>query len=150
MVVLVTLIMPMRYKILWKLILNNILFSQNLPEEFLILNVLIIDPRKHDNYINESILQRSNKRFSPYYTKSKLNQENQTNLSVEGQNVQRLLIFGVYKSSPVHFCTNFASTANATLFTYDRDAPRVGTLLQAVREVQDPHLLNIHPRSSAH
>ncbi|KII64574.1 hypothetical protein RF11_06330 [Thelohanellus kitauei] len=33
--------------------------------------------------------------------------------------------------APVHECTNFTSIAIATLFTCDRAAPRVGTLLQA-------------------
>ncbi|KII70743.1 hypothetical protein RF11_09966 [Thelohanellus kitauei] len=45
----------------------------------------------------------------------------------------------------VHFCTDFTSTANATVSTYGRDVLRRGTLLQAVRVLQDSHLLNTHP-----
>ncbi|KII73597.1 hypothetical protein RF11_05081 [Thelohanellus kitauei] len=37
----------------------------------------------------------------------------------------------VYKPAPVHFCTDFTSTANATVSTYGRDVPRGGTLLHA-------------------
>ncbi|KII64155.1 hypothetical protein RF11_14813 [Thelohanellus kitauei] len=43
----------------------------------------------------------------------------------------------VYKLTPVHYCTDFISTANATVSTYGRDVPREGTLLQPVRVVQD-------------
>ncbi|KII71280.1 hypothetical protein RF11_08776 [Thelohanellus kitauei] len=51
----------------------------------------------------------------------------------------------VLKPAPVHFCTDFMSTANATVSTYGRDELRGGTLLQAVRVVQDSHLINTHP-----
>ncbi|KII66118.1 hypothetical protein RF11_11934 [Thelohanellus kitauei] len=51
----------------------------------------------------------------------------------------------VFKPAPVHFCTDFTSTASATVSTYGRDVLRLGTLLQAVRVVQDSHLLNTHP-----
>ncbi|KII70717.1 hypothetical protein RF11_09052 [Thelohanellus kitauei] len=51
----------------------------------------------------------------------------------------------VYKTVPVHFCTDLTSTANATDPHTCRAAPRHGTLLQAVRVVYDSHLLNIHP-----
>ncbi|KII72699.1 hypothetical protein RF11_15208 [Thelohanellus kitauei] len=51
----------------------------------------------------------------------------------------------VFKPAPVHFCTDFTSTANATVSTYGRDIPRLGTFLQAVKVVQDSHLLNTHP-----
>ncbi|KII64157.1 hypothetical protein RF11_00858 [Thelohanellus kitauei] len=49
----------------------------------------------------------------------------------------------VFKPAPVHFCTDFTSTASSTVSTYGRVVPRGGTLLQAVRVVQD-HLLNTH------
>ncbi|KII74969.1 hypothetical protein RF11_16427 [Thelohanellus kitauei] len=51
----------------------------------------------------------------------------------------------VFKPAPVHFCTDFTSTANATVSTYCRDVLRLGTLLQAVRVVQASHLLSTHP-----
>ncbi|KII70755.1 hypothetical protein RF11_09978 [Thelohanellus kitauei] len=51
----------------------------------------------------------------------------------------------VFKPAPVRFCTDFTSTANATVSTYGRDVLREGTLLQAVRVVQDSHLLKTHP-----
>ncbi|KII68034.1 hypothetical protein RF11_02037 [Thelohanellus kitauei] len=51
----------------------------------------------------------------------------------------------VYKPASVHFCTDFTSTANATVSTYGRDIPRGGTLLQAAKVVQGSHLLNIYP-----
>ncbi|KII72945.1 hypothetical protein RF11_12315 [Thelohanellus kitauei] len=51
----------------------------------------------------------------------------------------------VLKTAPVHFCTNFTSTANAMVSTYGRDVLQGGTLLQAVRLVQYSHLLNNHP-----
>ncbi|KII63612.1 hypothetical protein RF11_12119 [Thelohanellus kitauei] len=51
----------------------------------------------------------------------------------------------VFKPAPVHFCTDFTSTANATVSTYSRDVPPLGTFLQAVKLVQDSHLLNTHP-----
>ncbi|KII62280.1 hypothetical protein RF11_09598 [Thelohanellus kitauei] len=50
----------------------------------------------------------------------------------------------VFIPAPVHFCTDFTSTANATVSTYGRDVLREDTLLQAVRVVQDIHLLNTH------
>ncbi|KII69464.1 hypothetical protein RF11_11110 [Thelohanellus kitauei] len=56
----------------------------------------------------------------------------------------------VYKPAPVHFCTYFILTANATLSMYGRDVPQRGTLLRADRVVQESHLLSIHPLSSAH
>ncbi|KII65077.1 hypothetical protein RF11_05656 [Thelohanellus kitauei] len=46
------------------------------------------------------------------------------------------------------FCSqleDFTSTASATVSTYGRVVLRGGTLLQAVRVVQDSHLLNTHP-----
>ncbi|KII61496.1 hypothetical protein RF11_12912 [Thelohanellus kitauei] len=51
----------------------------------------------------------------------------------------------VFKPAPVHCCTDFTSTAIATVSTYGRDIRRIGTLLQAVRVVQDLHPLNTHP-----
>ncbi|KII74847.1 hypothetical protein RF11_12989 [Thelohanellus kitauei] len=43
----------------------------------------------------------------------------------------------VFKPAPVHLCTDFTSTASATVST--------GPLLQTVRVVQDSNLLNTHP-----
>ncbi|KII67586.1 hypothetical protein RF11_14320 [Thelohanellus kitauei] len=56
-------------------------------------------------------------------------------------------IFGleVFKPAPVHYCTDFTSTAIATVSTYGRDIRRIGTLFQAVRVVLGSHPLNIHP-----
>ncbi|KII73121.1 hypothetical protein RF11_03616 [Thelohanellus kitauei] len=51
----------------------------------------------------------------------------------------------VFKPAPVHFCTDFTSTASATVSTYGRVVLRLGTFLQAVKVVQDSHLLNTHP-----
>ncbi|KII68378.1 hypothetical protein RF11_06825 [Thelohanellus kitauei] len=51
----------------------------------------------------------------------------------------------VLKPAPVHFCTDFPSTATATVSTYGRVVLRLGTFLQAVKVVQDSHLLNTHP-----
>ncbi|KII66629.1 hypothetical protein RF11_01895 [Thelohanellus kitauei] len=51
----------------------------------------------------------------------------------------------VFKPAPVHFGTDFTSTASATVSTYGRDVLQLGTLLQAVRVVQGSHLLNTHP-----
>ncbi|KII69539.1 hypothetical protein RF11_00419 [Thelohanellus kitauei] len=45
----------------------------------------------------------------------------------------------------VHFCTDFTSTASATVSTYVRVVLRRGTLLQAVKLVQGSHLLNTQP-----
>ncbi|KII63114.1 hypothetical protein RF11_01864 [Thelohanellus kitauei] len=50
-----------------------------------------------------------------------------------------------FKPASVHFCTDFTSTANATVSTYGRDVLPGGTLLLAVRVVEDSHLLNTHP-----
>ncbi|KII61219.1 hypothetical protein RF11_11304 [Thelohanellus kitauei] len=54
-------------------------------------------------------------------------------------------IIEVFKPAAVHFLTDFTSTSNATVSTYDMVVLRVGTLLQAVWIVQDSHLLNTHP-----
>ncbi|KII67294.1 hypothetical protein RF11_07717 [Thelohanellus kitauei] len=51
----------------------------------------------------------------------------------------------VFKPAPVHFCTDFTSTASETVSTYGRVVLQRGSLLQAVRVVQDSHLLNTHP-----
>ncbi|KII73422.1 hypothetical protein RF11_07223 [Thelohanellus kitauei] len=51
----------------------------------------------------------------------------------------------VFKPAPVHYCTDFTSTAIATVSTYGRDIRRIGTLFQAVRVVRGSHPLNIHP-----
>ncbi|KII63781.1 hypothetical protein RF11_15015 [Thelohanellus kitauei] len=51
----------------------------------------------------------------------------------------------VFKPAPVQYCTDFTSTAIATVSMYGRDIRRIGTLLQAVRVVQDSHPLNTHP-----
>ncbi|KII70259.1 hypothetical protein RF11_02475 [Thelohanellus kitauei] len=51
----------------------------------------------------------------------------------------------VFKPAPMHFCTDFTSTANTTVSTYGRVVLRLGTFLQAVKVVQDSHLLNTHP-----
>ncbi|KII66655.1 hypothetical protein RF11_01921 [Thelohanellus kitauei] len=51
----------------------------------------------------------------------------------------------VYKLAPVHFCTNFASTVNATLFTCYTATHLLGTHRQEVRVVEDSQLLNIKP-----
>ncbi|KII64720.1 hypothetical protein RF11_05510 [Thelohanellus kitauei] len=48
-----------------------------------------------------------------------------------------LPILEVYKPAPVHYCTDFTSTA--TVSTYGRDIRRIGSLLQAVRVVLDSH-----------
>ncbi|KII62603.1 hypothetical protein RF11_14015 [Thelohanellus kitauei] len=51
----------------------------------------------------------------------------------------------VFKPAPVHFFTDFPSTASATVSTYGRVVLRLGTFLQAFIVVQDSHLLNTHP-----
>ncbi|KII68184.1 hypothetical protein RF11_08135 [Thelohanellus kitauei] len=51
----------------------------------------------------------------------------------------------LFKPAPVHFCTDFTSTANATVSKYGRDVLRLGTFLQAVKVVQDSQLINTHP-----
>ncbi|KII73080.1 hypothetical protein RF11_12474 [Thelohanellus kitauei] len=58
---------------------------------------------------------------------------------------QLLIEKEVFKPAPVHFCTDFTSTASATVSTYGRVVLRLGTFLQAVKVVQDSHLLNTHP-----
>ncbi|KII74240.1 hypothetical protein RF11_07173 [Thelohanellus kitauei] len=51
-----------------------------------------------------------------------------------GRNVRHLNeTLEVLKPSPVHFCTDFTSTASSTLSTYGRDVLRLGTFLQAVK-----------------
>ncbi|KII73782.1 hypothetical protein RF11_13210 [Thelohanellus kitauei] len=64
--------------------------------------------------------------------------------------ISRISSLEGYKPTTVHFFTDFTSTANATVSTYGRDVPQKSTLLQSVSVVQDSHLLNIHPPSSAH
>ncbi|KII68170.1 hypothetical protein RF11_12970 [Thelohanellus kitauei] len=51
----------------------------------------------------------------------------------------------VFKPAPVHFCTDFRSTASATVSMYGRDVLRLGAFLQAVKVVQGSHLLKTHP-----
>ncbi|KII73322.1 hypothetical protein RF11_04704 [Thelohanellus kitauei] len=48
----------------------------------------------------------------------------------------------VFKPEPLNYCTDFTSTAIATVSTYGRDICQLGTLVQAVRVVLDSHPLN--------
>ncbi|KII66102.1 hypothetical protein RF11_00885 [Thelohanellus kitauei] len=51
----------------------------------------------------------------------------------------------VFKPAPVHYCTDFTSTAIATVSTYGGNIRWIGTLLQAVRVVRSSLPLNTHP-----
>ncbi|KII73023.1 hypothetical protein RF11_13582 [Thelohanellus kitauei] len=50
----------------------------------------------------------------------------------------------VFKPAPVHYSTDFTSTAIATVSTYGREIRQIDTLLHAYRVVMGLHSLNIH------
>ncbi|KII72909.1 hypothetical protein RF11_12378 [Thelohanellus kitauei] len=49
------------------------------------------------------------------------------------------------QTCPVHYCTDFTSTATATVSTYGKNLRQRRTFLYAVRVLQGSHPLNIHP-----
>ncbi|KII67328.1 hypothetical protein RF11_15588 [Thelohanellus kitauei] len=52
--------------------------------------------------------------------------------NIKESKIRQYVLLEVLKPAPVHFCTDFTSTATATLSTYGRVVVRLGTFLQAV------------------